>query len=87
MRADKQEQYFVRCKYIKKTAQRAVLQCRHQPIFPGRLRPSIFGTCELNFRVRDGNGCTLTVINTDCCVIPERKYDITTTDLKMQVFF
>ena len=57
------------------------------PIFPGRLQPSIVGRSELNFRVRDGNGCTLSVINTDCCVIPERKYDITTTDLKMQVFF
>ena len=35
------------------------------PIFPGRLQPSIFGACELNFRVRDGNGWTLTAINTD----------------------
>ncbi len=40
-------------------------KCRHRPIFPGRLQPSIFGTSELNFRVRDGNGWTLTVINTD----------------------
>ena len=39
--------------------------CRHRPIFPGRRQPSIFGTSELNFRVRDGNGWTLTVINTD----------------------
>ena len=35
------------------------------PIFPGRRRPSIFGASELNFRVRDGNGWTLTAINTD----------------------
>ena len=30
-----------------------------------RLQASIFGTNELNFRVRDGNGWTLTVINTN----------------------
>ena len=35
------------------------------PIFPGRFQPSIFGTVELNYRVRDGNGWTLNVINTD----------------------
>ena len=35
------------------------------PIFPGRRQPSIFGANELNFRVRDGNGWTLTAINTD----------------------
>ena len=38
--------------------------CRRQLIFPGRLQPSIVSTCELNFRVRYGNGWTLTVINT-----------------------
>ena len=38
--------------------------CRHRPIFPGRRQPSIVGTSELNFRVRDGNGWTLSVINT-----------------------
>ena len=37
---------------------------RQQPIFPGRLQPSIFGTNELNFCVRDGNRCGLTVITT-----------------------
>ena len=37
----------------------------HQSIFPGRRQPSIFDTNELNFRVRNGNGCTLTVINTN----------------------
>ena len=35
------------------------------PIFPGSFPPSIFGTKELNYRVRDGNGWTLFVINTD----------------------
>ena len=38
--------------------------CRRRPIFPGSFPPSIFGTGELNFRVRDGNGWDLTVINT-----------------------
>ena len=36
------------------------------PIFPGRRQPSIFGASELNFRVRNGNGWTLTAINTNC---------------------
>ena len=35
------------------------------PIFPGRLQPSIFGRSELNFRVRNGNGWTLILINTN----------------------
>ena len=35
------------------------------PIFPGRFQPSIFGANELNYRVRDGNGWTLTVIDTN----------------------
>ena len=35
------------------------------PIFPGRLQPSIVGETELNFRVRDGNGWTLSPINTN----------------------
>ena len=35
------------------------------PIFPVRLQTSIFGAGELNFRVRDGNGWTLTEINTN----------------------
>ena len=39
--------------------------CWRTPIFPGRFQPSIFGTNELNFRVRDGNGWTLAVINTN----------------------
>ena len=39
--------------------------CWHWPIFPVRLQTSIFGTGELNFRVRNGNGWTLTVKNTN----------------------
>ena len=35
------------------------------PIFPGRRQPSIFGAGELNCRVRDGNGWTLTAISTN----------------------
>ena len=34
-------------------------KCWRRPIFPGRFQPSIFGTDELNFRVRNGNGWTL----------------------------
>ena len=32
---------------------------RRRPIFPGSCPPSIFGAGELNFRVRDGNGWSL----------------------------
>ena len=35
------------------------------PIFTGRFQPTIFGTTELNFCVRDGNRWTLSVINTN----------------------
>ena len=38
--------------------------CRRLPIFPAGCPASIFGTSELNFRVRDGNGWILTVIGT-----------------------
>ena len=44
------------------------LKCWRLPIVTGRCQPSIFGTSELNFRVRDGNGWTLTVISTNCFV-------------------
>ena len=37
---------------------------RQLPILPGRFQPSTFGVCELNFRVRHGNGCILTAIAT-----------------------
>ena len=40
-------------------------KCWRLPIFPGSCPPSIFGASELNFRVRDGNGWTLTAINTN----------------------
>ena len=46
-----------------------LLQCRRRPIFPGSFPPSIFGTNELNYRVRDGNGWTLIVIYTDSILL------------------
>ena len=57
-------------RYTQKTGHRRIpmtcfLLCRRLPIFPGRFQPSIFGASELNCRVRDGNGCTLTAISTD----------------------
>ena len=39
----------------------SVVSCWRIPIFPGRLQPSIFGTTELNFCVRNGNRWTLCV--------------------------
>ena len=41
----------------------------HRPIFPVRRQTSIFGTAELNFRVRNGNGWTLCVRNTDLITV------------------
>ena len=38
---------------------------RHRTTFPGRHQPSIIIANELNFRVRNGNGCDLTAIYTD----------------------
>ena len=52
-----------KCKKARKHSLAGFL-CRRQLIFPGRLQPSIVSTCELNYRVRNGNGWTLTVINT-----------------------
>ena len=43
--------------------------CRHRPIFPGRHQPSIVSVNELNYRVRNGNGCTLITINTYCVLL------------------
>ena len=40
------------------------------PIFPVRLQTSIFGRSELNFRVRNGNGWTLALINTNLLSLP-----------------
>ena len=48
------------------------LLCWRLPIFPGRRQPSIFGTSELNCRVRNGNGWTLTVINTNYVIGTDR---------------
>ena len=55
----------------------SVVSCWRIPIFPGRLQPSIFGTTELNFCVRNGNRWTLCVnltnypsmLSTDYCII------------------
>ena len=47
---------------------RFIEPCQHRPIFPGRRQPSIFGTVELNFRVRNGNGWTLNAKDTDFLV-------------------
>ena len=43
------------------------LLCRLWPIFPARRHASIFGSAELNFRVRNGNGWTLCGKITDFC--------------------
>ena len=40
------------------------VRSRHLPIFTGRVQPTIFGTSELNFCVRNGNRWDLTVIDT-----------------------
>ena len=40
-------------------------RCQHWAIFPCGRPQSIFTTAELNFRVRNGNGWTLCVCNTD----------------------
>ena len=40
------------------------VRSRHLPIFTGRVQPTIFGTSELNFCVRNGNRWGLTVIDT-----------------------
>jgi len=38
-------------------------------IFPGRRQPSIVCTTKLNYRVRNGNGRFLQVINTDYFIL------------------
>ena len=55
----------------------AIAGCQHRPILPGRLQPSIVGTGELNFRVRNGNGWTLTAKDAD--------YEITGSDKQMSL--
>ena len=44
---------------------RVFLKPRQLPTFPGRHRPSIISTTELNFRVRYGYGCVLCVFTTE----------------------
>ena len=63
--------------------------CRHLLIFPGSCPPSIFSASELNFRVRNGNGWTLTAINTDCIAPPflSGEDDYTTSVSVCQHFF
>ena len=40
---------------------------RRRPTLPRRVPRSTIGAKELNFRVRDGNGCTLFAIATENC--------------------
>ena len=42
-----------------------LLLFRRRPTLPGSFPPSTISTAELNFRVRDGNGCDLCVIATE----------------------
>ena len=55
--------------FVKTKQKRQSFDCRFLmlalPIFPGRRQPSIVGRNELNYRVRNGNGWTLALINTN----------------------
>ena len=53
-----------RKKQIKLRLSRDNKEFRQRPILPGSHPPSIVGVTELNFRVRDGNGCDLCTIAT-----------------------
>ena len=57
---------------------------------PRRSPAKIFGTNELNYRVRDGNGWTLIVISTNCgalsALLSDEDY-YSTAFIKMQVLF
>ena len=44
------------------------MRSRHRPIFPGSRPPSIFGTDELNYCVRDGNRWDPQAIVTGNCI-------------------
>ena len=61
--------YFFDCHTFLKVKQRLRMQplflCWHRAIFPVRRQTSIVATDELNFRVRNGNGWTLVVIDTN----------------------
>ncbi len=61
--------------------------CWHLPIFTPRRQGTIVGTTGLNFRVRDGNGWTPCVINTNLCVPQWNSCYYSTVISKMQVFF
>ena len=60
------------------------MKCWRIPIFPGRHQPSIVGTSELNYRVRNGNGWTLTVKNTNYFIY-ENKHSLVITQLRKMV--
>ena len=49
-------------------------RCQHWAIFPCGRPQSIFTTAELNFRVRNGNGWTLCVYNTDYFYLSQRTF-------------
>ena len=55
---------------------------RRLPIFPGRFQPSILGASGLNCRVRDGNGCTPTAIDTDYIPLLRVSYTLRTEQRK-----
>ena len=65
-----------------------IIECRHQPIFPVRRQTSIFGACELNYCVRNGNRWTLAVIDTYYLIVPpfggfrKRKLLVTRTGIE-----
>ena len=52
------------------------------PIFPVRLQTSIFGAGELNCRVRNGNGWTLTAINTNYSLFYLNKLSLIKTTIE-----
>ena len=54
---------------LTKSASDQLFKYRHRIIFPGRRQPSIFIAYELNFRVRNGNGCDLIAIYTDLSIL------------------
>ena len=65
IRRNRCDNYIPKQKETPLTFVRGVCLCWRLPILPGRFQPSIVGTSELNCCVRDGNRCTLTVINTN----------------------
>ena len=51
--------------YKEKHSNMSAFRMSALPIFAGSCPPTIVSTRELNYRVRYGNGWTLSVINTD----------------------